>query len=780
MKTPTPPRIALARIARAGRRAALAALAASGLLTLSALTARADEVPLDPPPREGDLAAAHTPEPVGERARRELPPLEVTGTRRPLDAFESPRATSGTDRRSLEDRQVRFAPDALRETVGVMVQQTGSGQGSPFVRGLTGNQVLILVDGVRLNNSTFRFGANQYMATIDPFTIDRVEVLRGPGSVLYGSDAVGGVIQVLTRERRDFSALHDVGGGLVGRYGSAARERTGRVEADAQGGPVALTGGFTWSDFDDLRGGRRTGVQPFTAYRQEAGDVKAQARIGTLEVALAHQYLAQYDVDRTDRLTLALPGSLPPSLHFEFDPQRRNLTTLSARSEELGDLPLAAFRSNASFHRQEEHRDEITRASPTRLAKDKDVVETWGTSHQLETKEVLRQVVTAGIEAYRDHVISRRRRVDLASGATTVVRPRFADGATYGTLAVYAQDEVRIVPGRVVLTLGGRYTRIDIDGDFTDATPGVGTVTLDQEIDALVGQAHLWVSPLDELAFTGGVSQGFRAPNFDDLSVFGSVSGSFEVPNPDADPERSLATEIGAKWRLPGEDPLLTGAVFGHWTEFRDLLQRTNGTLDGLSFVDGDGDGVQDPGEVPVVTRRNVGQARIFGVEVEARLRAPREVSLAGERWSASGHFSWTYGSDLENDVPVRGIPPASALVGLRCEVEEGQYWLEGTGAFVRAQERLNPGDLADPRVPPGGTPGYEVYSLRGGARFTLFRGETPFRAVGVGSAASAEKPLNAEWTLGIENILDRDYRVHGSGVNGAGTNFVTTLAVRF
>ncbi|MFN2399562.1 MAG: TonB-dependent receptor plug domain-containing protein, partial [Gemmatimonadaceae bacterium] len=93
----------------------------------------------------------------------------------------------------------RVLPDVLRDVVGVQVQQTNAGHGTVILRGLTGNQVLILVDGVRLNNATIRDGPNQLLALIDPERIERVEVIRGPGSVLFGSDAMGGVVNVVTR-----------------------------------------------------------------------------------------------------------------------------------------------------------------------------------------------------------------------------------------------------------------------------------------------------------------------------------------------------------------------------------------------------------------------------------------------------------------------------------------------------------------------------------------------------------------------------------------------------
>ena len=135
-----------------------------------------------------------------------LDEVVVTGSRVEESVYESPQAVSTVTREEVLKRNYRTTPEALTYEPGVMVQKTAHGQGSPFIRGLTGKQVLILVDGVRLNNSTFRFGPNQYLATVDPATIERIEVVRGPGSVLYGSDALGGVINIITRKAPEFQA----------------------------------------------------------------------------------------------------------------------------------------------------------------------------------------------------------------------------------------------------------------------------------------------------------------------------------------------------------------------------------------------------------------------------------------------------------------------------------------------------------------------------------------------------------------------------------------------
>jgi len=142
-----------------------------------------------------------TPQPEQERGK-----IVITGNPvRPTDWFVSPFNTTVIEGDSVHDRQAaRSFPDALKEAPGVHVQKTGPGQASPFIRGFTGYRTLALIDGVRLNNSAFRSGPNQYWSTIDMFLVDRIEVVRGPGSVLYGSDAMGGIAAVYSRSRTTF------------------------------------------------------------------------------------------------------------------------------------------------------------------------------------------------------------------------------------------------------------------------------------------------------------------------------------------------------------------------------------------------------------------------------------------------------------------------------------------------------------------------------------------------------------------------------------------------
>ncbi|MCK6693986.1 MAG: Plug domain-containing protein, partial [Thermoanaerobaculia bacterium] len=143
--------------------------------------------------------------PADSLYRETLAELVVTARRSPTPRFNTPEAIEGLGEKTIRRQQYRTAPEALQATPGVFVQKTNHGGGSPFLRGLTGNQTLLLIDGIRLSNATFRYGPNQYFNTLDVFSIERFEVLRGSGSVQYGSDALGGAIQAFSRE----AALQD-------------------------------------------------------------------------------------------------------------------------------------------------------------------------------------------------------------------------------------------------------------------------------------------------------------------------------------------------------------------------------------------------------------------------------------------------------------------------------------------------------------------------------------------------------------------------------------------
>jgi len=244
----------------------------------------------------------------------------VSAARHEQRIIESPRSISIVTAEEIRRKNYRTTPEALNELVGILVQETNYGGGSPIIRGLVGNQILILVDGIRLNNTIFRLGPNQYLNTIDVNQIEQIEVVRGPGSVLHGSDALGGLINIITKSRRDDGKDFDIGARFYSRYASADNGRTGRMEFLGNVKNVGLTGGFSYKQFGDLRAGDGVGLQPFTGYDEWDADLKMDFRFSKRQsVTVGLQRVNQSNVPRTDRL---VSGS---DLKREWNPETRDL-----------------------------------------------------------------------------------------------------------------------------------------------------------------------------------------------------------------------------------------------------------------------------------------------------------------------------------------------------------------------------------------------------------------------------------------------------------------------
>jgi len=190
-----------------------------------------------------------------------LEDITVTGTRLERYSFEIPGAISVITQEEIRRRSLGTATDLLNEEPGIQVQKTTSGHGSPIIRGLTGYQTLILVDGVRLNNSTFRSGPNQYMATIDSGQIERMEVMRGYGSTLYGSSAMGGVINVITRSSINASNALSFHPRIISKYSSADNGKYARLELSGGYKNFSLIAGGSYKDVDDLNPGKGYDIQ---------------------------------------------------------------------------------------------------------------------------------------------------------------------------------------------------------------------------------------------------------------------------------------------------------------------------------------------------------------------------------------------------------------------------------------------------------------------------------------------------------------------------------------
>jgi len=600
----------------------------------------------------------------------------TTGQRTESADFERPEVTTVLTSRDLIQRAPRSAPEALFGSTGVWIQKTNHGGGSPFIRGLTGQQTLLLVDGIRLNNATFRSGPNQYFNTIDPQSISQIEVVRSSGSVAYGSDAIGGVVNVLTKTPQ-FSDRPVVTGSFFGKAATQGMEYSARTELGFATNSVAVMGGLAYRKFGNLVAGKGLGRLSPTAYNQLSGDIKARFRLSDRTVAtLAYQDLQQDSVPVYHRV------KLENYRYFQFNPQRRQLAY--ARLERFYSFKfLQSLQLTASWQQQTEGRQSRRNANPTAIY-ERDQTSTTGLTLLAVAEPASFWRMQNGVDWYADQVRSSRNDVNTTTGVSVSKRGLYPDKASMNSLALFSLHTVTI--SRLVLTAGARYQANQI---MIPETPTGDAII---RPSALVGNLGASLAVLPSVRLIGSVQSAFRAPNIDDLGTLGIVDFRYEVPNANLRPERSLNTELGVKVR----HKKLSATVLGYHNKLTDFISRVRRGQDSLQGY-------------PVHVKENSAKSFIRGLEAEVEYGiTARLVGYAGA--------TYTYGQNVTANEPFRRIPPLNGRIGLA--YQSSGWWVRAEGLMAGAQTRLARGDVSDNRIAKGGTPGWQIINLNGGYRW--------------------------------------------------------------
>ena len=668
-----------------------------------------------------------------------LPEVVVTALRAETALAEVPGTVHVVAREALQAAAPRTTPDAFRGLPSVMVQKTGYGQGSPYLRGFTGFRTLMLVDGIRLNNSTFRDGPNQYWNTVDPWAIARYETVMGPASVLYGSDAVGGAVNALTLAPPAWAGQATWERTLAARVATA--DESLQTRAGVRGRATERLGfaaGATWKKFNDVRGGADVGRQRHTGYEEADFDLRADYDFASgATLTLAHQQVAQDDAWRTHSTFYGIDwkGLKAGDDQKRSYDQDRALTYLRlADADRAGAV--AAYRLTLSRQAQDERLHRV-RADGRRDESGVDVT-TWGAALELESPSALGRWVY-GVDVARDEVdsFSRRYKADGSLNKVEAQGP-VADDATYDLVGVFVQDTAALFGGALEATPGVRYTYAALDADrVLDPVSGAVGARSD-DWDSVVGSLRL-LAPLGaerRHAVYGGLSQGFRAPNLSDLTRLDAArSGEIETPVDDLDPERFVSAELGARY----DDGRRSAEIAGYYTWIEDLIVRapTGETVD----------------ELQEVTKKNAGEGYVAGVELTLGWQVAEDwhLRLSGS-WMEGQADAYPTSDPLAVRDYVSRLMPLTGQAAVRWQPAGEAYWLEAVVDAAEKADRLSADDERDTqRIPPGGTPGYAVLTLRGGATVRD----------------------DLQLTVALENVADEDYRIHGSGVNEPGRNLV-------
>ena len=672
------------------------------------------------------------------RAEVTLPAMVVTATRDARVLTDTPYSVSLLDDDAWRiGTPARTVPEALRFEPSTMVQKTSQGQGSPYIRGFTGYRNLFLIDGIRLNNSVFRDGPNQYWNTVDALGLSRLEVVRGPASMLYGSDAIGGTVQVVTRGSQDLRPDSDWDRRLYYRYSSADNANIARAESIGRlTDRLALTLGYSFKDFGNVEGGRDVGKQEKTGYDEHDWDAKLEYMLTPNAIlVVAHQNVDLNDAWRTHKTIYGIDWeglTVGNELRRVLD-QDRDLTTMQLHQVN-GNGFADEIHAGISHQVQSEFQDRLRTGD--RHDEQGFDVNTLGAFLTLKSASPVGSLVY-GSEFYHDNVDSFARTLNPdGSVKSESIQGPVADEATYDVWGVFLQDEIPLTE-RLSCVLGGRYEAARADADVVEDPATGEPMSVSGDWDDVVGSLRMLCALDAQRAWTvfSGVSQGFRAPNLSDLTRFDSArTDEIETPSPDLDPEHFITYEIGMK---AGTRDLQAQAAY-YYTDIDGMIVRTpTGRI------------IDDAYEV---TKKNAGNGYIHGVELDARYRFQPALT-------AFGTFTWMDG-EVETyptseavlvTEPIDRLMPRTGRFGLRWDRHQ-TYWIEASCTIAAKADKLSTQDEADTsRIPPGGTPGYTVYDLRAGWNVSD----------------------DLKLSLAVENITDEDYRIHGSGVNEPGRNLL-------
>lgn len=707
-------------------------------ILLLAVAATAQEEQNRPLPEEAE-------EPL-EEAVRDVEDMIVSATRLEESLFETAASANRVEasRIAVEQGASTF-PDTLRFVPGVSVQKTGPGLGSPFIRGFTGFRNVLTIDGIRLNNSVFRDGPNQYWATIDPLSVDHIEVVKGPGSVLYGSDAAGGTVAVFT-EGGDLGREGEgwkIGGRAYYRFNLAELSHTARGSVNGSyDGKIGFNFGGTYQSFGDTNPGGELGRVEGLSYDFWAADGKiAFAPTDNLRFELLTQVTRANEVPRhhsTDNAVSFEGTNVGTDRRRDFD-QERELVILT--TEIFDTAFFERLEIKAAWHSQDERQDRV-RANGRNDVSGFDV-DTWALTTQFESDTEIGTLVY-GFDVYYDVVDSFRTRFEPATGVfTEFVQGPVGDDSDYLTLGIFLEDRIDLDWG--VLTFGGRYTHIEANADeVVDPVTGV-TGSVDASYDIGAGNISLLGRVTDWMNAYGSARLGFRAPNLSDLTRFSSArSNEIEVPSPDLEPEFFLGFEVGFNFEW---DRVRAHAAFFHTFLFDTIVRSPTGQVIGGEFA---------------VTKDNVGDGFTQGVELSI------EWDIIEDELTFYAWGTWFNGEVdvFPTSAPTISREPITRLVPLQGRA--GLIWrptfldglrIELDALFASEADRLSTRDQRDSqRIPPNGTPGYAILNLR--FAYEFLPGKVAF--------------------LNFENLTDKNFRVHGSGSQEPGFSVVVGFDMRF
>jgi hemoglobin/transferrin/lactoferrin receptor protein len=682
---------------------------------------------------------------------------------------------------SIDAREIAFtnpqtAADLLQNSGKVFVQKSQLGGGSPMIRGFATNRLLLSVDGVRMNNAIFRGGNIQNVISVDPYSIKNTEVIFGPGSVIYGSDAIGGVMNFYTKKAQ-LSSTDSLAfsGNANYRFASANSENTTHIDFNFGKKKWAFLTSITYNNFDDLRMGsngpnsylrnryviRRDGQDELVANENPRKEVPTGYSQMNLMQKIAYKpnntwkydlglfYSETSDFSRYDRLIRPnTTGDGLRSAEWFYGPQKWFMSNLQLNKKGKG-LFYEGLKITTAYQRFEESRNDRDFQDLIRNST-AETVDALSLNIDFENKRIGDLRLYYGGEYIFNRVGSDGSQTNIETNVVSNAASRYPDGARWQTLAGYIKGEYKVKPNLTLLS-GLRYSHVWLNADFDKTFYPFPFDNANLDNGALTGSTGLSWFPKADLQITWNASTGFRSPNIDDIGkVFDSEPGSVVVPNPDLEPEYAYNTELGLQKNF-ADKVVLKGATF--YTYLVDALVRRNFLFNGETEIEYNG----ELSNVQAI--QNAAKAYVYGFEFGLEAFLTEHVSI-------NSNLTITKGIEEEadgTDSPGRHVAPTF-----------GDFHLIWKNQKLRADLFFNyNGEIANKDLAPSEINKEYLYTLdQNGKPYS-----PSWYTLNLRSQYNITNKLKG--TLSIENITDQRYRPYSSGITAPGTNLILGISYR-
>lgn len=699
----------------------------------------------------------------------------VVATKTLQKKADVPFKITSISKEQIELHNPQTAADVLGTSGKVFIQKSQQGGGSPMIRGFATNRLLYTIDGVRMNTAIFRGGNIQNVISLDAFAMENIEVLFGPNSVIYGSDAIGGVMSFQTvKPKFSTSESTSVSGSVFSRYSSANEEKTGHFDVQLGWKKWASYTSVSYNDFGNLRMGTKgpkeylktyyvvpnfdgsdsvltnenSLIQNPSAYSQYNLTQKIRFSPNkNWDFQYGFHYSETSDYSRYDR-HLRMRNGLPRYSEWYYGPQKWMMNTLEiANSSKTKSYDEMIFR--IAYQNFEESRISRDLNNPNRQTRIENV-DAFSFTIDFNKSVVIKNKLFYGFEYVINDVYSKGIDEDIFTGVQTRGPARYPI-SDWQSIGVYVSNQYTINE-KVLLSAGLRYNQYILNAKFDTTFYPFPFTEAKLNDGAFTGNLGIVYKPKDSWILSSNVSTAFRSPNVDDIGkVFDSEPGSVVVPNPNLKAEYAynidfnVAKQIGTKFKID---------LSTYFTWLENALVRRDFTLNGLNQIIYDGELSQ------VQAIQNAAKANVYGLQFGLEAKLSKVFLFSTDLNFQKGE------EELDNGdtSPSRHTAPFFGVSRLTFMYDKFQMQL-----YTQYSAKRNFEDLAEEER---GKP--EIYAIDGNGN--------PYSPGWYTLNLKTDYILNSTFniTAGLENITDQRYRPYSSGLVAPGRNFIMAIRAKF